>query len=145
MASDWQELTKLTQGEPILVERIKLVGTEISIESEFELPPLAQITAEDQIFVMAFIQASGSIKEMERIFGISYPTVKNRLKRIADRLPLTESAPPQSNSSAILDQIESGEISAEEAIRRMSWFLRWSCGSKSSGSEYGFRCSCCGR
>ena len=120
MANDWQELTKLTQGEPILVERVKLVRNGISIDSEFELPPLAQITAEDQVFVMAFIQASGSIKEMERIFGISYPTVKNRLKRIADHLPLTESAPPQSNKSAILDQIESGEISAKEGIRRMS-------------------------
>jgi hypothetical protein len=120
LANDWQELTKLTQGEPILVERVKLVRTGISIDSEFDLPPLAQITAEDQVFVMAFIQASGSIKEMERIFGISYPTVKNRLKRIAGLLPLTESAPSKSNNSAILDQIESGEISAEEAIRRMS-------------------------
>ncbi len=120
LAHDWQELTRLTQGEPILVERIRLVGTDISINGDFELPPLAQITAEDQVFVMAFIQSSGSIKEMERVFGISYPTVKNRLKRIADQLPLTESAPPQSNKSEILDQLDSGEISAEEAIRRMS-------------------------
>ena len=120
MANDWQELTKLTQGEPILVEKVRLVGTDISIDSEFELPPLAQITAEDQVFVMAFIQASGSIKEMERIFGISYPTVKNRLKRIAGLLPLTEPAPPQSNKSEILAQLGSGEITAEEAIRRMS-------------------------
>ncbi|MEE8045428.1 MAG: DUF2089 family protein, partial [Dehalococcoidia bacterium] len=65
MASDWQELTKLTQGEPILVERVKLTGSDISINGEFELPPLSQITAEDQVFVMAFVQASGSIKEME--------------------------------------------------------------------------------
>ncbi len=120
LASDWQELTRLTQGEPILVERIRLVGTDISINGDFELPPLAQITAEDQVFVMAFVQASGSIKEMERVFGISYPTVKNRLKRIAGLLPLTEPAPPQSNKSEILDQLDSGDISVEEAIRRMS-------------------------
>jgi len=55
LANDWQEHTKLTQGEPILVERVKLVRTAISIDSEFELPLLAQITAEDQVFVMAFI------------------------------------------------------------------------------------------
>mgnify|MGYP003996822391 CR=1 FL=1 len=121
LASDWQELTKLTQGEPILVEKVKLVGADISISGEFELPPLSQITAEDQVFVMAFIQASGSIKEMERVFGISYPTVKNRLKSIADQLPLTETAPPQqSDKSEILALIESGEITAEEGIRRMS-------------------------
>ncbi len=120
LANDWQELTRLTQGEVFIVERIKLTETDISIEGEFELPPLAQITAEDQVFVMAFIQASGSIKEMERIFGISYPTVKNRLKRISDRLPLTEPAPAQTDNSEILARLDSGEISAEEAIRRMS-------------------------
>ena len=120
MTNDWQELTKLTQGEPILVERVKLVGTGISISGEFELPPLSQITTEDQIFVMAFIQANGSIKEMERVFGISYPTVKNRLKRIAGLLPLTESAPPPPNRTDVLAELQSGEITAEEAIRRMS-------------------------
>ena len=120
LANDWQELTRLTQGEKFLVERVRLVGTDIAINGDFELPPLAQITAEDQVFVMAFVQSSGSIKEMERVFGISYPTVKNRLKRIADQLPLTEPAPPQSNNSEILAQLAAGDISAEEAIRRMS-------------------------
>lgn len=120
MANDWQELTRLTQGEEILVERVKLVRTDIAIDGQFELPPLAQITAEDQVFVMAFIQANGSIKEMEKVFGISYPTVKNRLKRIADQLPFTEPAPPQSDKSEILAQLSSGEISADEAIRKMS-------------------------
>ena len=120
LANDWQELTRLTRGEKFLVEKVRLVGTDIAINGDFELPPLAQITAEDQVFVMAFVQSSGSIKEMERVFGISYPTVKNRLKRIADQLPLTEPAPPQSNNSEILAQLAAGDISAEEAIRRMS-------------------------
>jgi hypothetical protein len=120
LANDWQELTRLTQGEAILVEKVKLAGTDISIDGEFELPPLAQITSEDQIFVMAFVQTSGSIKEMERVFGISYPTVKNRLKRIAGQLPLTESAPPQTDKSEILARLAAGELSADEAIRKMS-------------------------
>jgi hypothetical protein len=120
VANDWQELTRLTQGEEILVERVKLVATDISIDAEFELPPLAQMTAEDQVFVMAFVQASGSIKEMEKVFGISYPTVKNRLARIAAQLPLTEPAPPQSNKAEVLAQLADGEISADEAIRKLS-------------------------
>ena len=120
MANDWQELTRLTQGEEILVERVKIVQNNIAIEGEFELPPRAQITAEDQVFIMAFIRYDGSIKETEKVFGISYPTVKNRLKRIAAQLPLTESGPLLSDNSELLDQISAGEISAEEAIRRMS-------------------------
>ena len=120
MPQDWQQLTRLTGNRPILVERVRLDDEETAIEGSFELPPLARLSGDDQIFVIAFLRSHGSIKEMERVFGISYPTVKNRLKRIADQLPLTESAPPRSDKSEILAQLDSGEISAEEAIRRMS-------------------------
>ncbi len=59
MANDWQELTRLTQVEEILVESVKIVQNNIAIECEFELPPLAQITAENQGFIMAFIRSDG--------------------------------------------------------------------------------------
>ena len=90
MSRDWQELTDLTKGSDVTVERVRLVNTDIAIEGDFELPPLAKLPAEDQVFVMAFVQSHGSIKEMERIFGISYPTVKNRLNRISERFELVE-------------------------------------------------------
>ena len=83
MVKDWQELTRLTRGAPIAVERVRIVDSGIKIEGDFELPALARLPAEDQVFVMAFLRCDGSIKEMERVFGISYPTVKSRLNRIA--------------------------------------------------------------
>ena len=113
-----------------MVERVSLPDSDIAIEGQFEPPVLARLSAEDQVFVMTFIQVHGSIKEMERIFGISYPTVKNRLDAIAEQLPLvetvtrtTESAsPPRSNpqSAVVLDSLERGEIDVEEALRRLS-------------------------
>ena len=73
---------------------------------------------------MTFVQVHGSIKEMERIFGISYPTVKNRLDAIAKQLPLVETvhSTPRSNpqSAAVLDSLDRGEIDVEEALRRLS-------------------------
>ena len=66
MPREWQELTRLTQGKPIIIERVRLVGSDIAIEGSFELPPLARLSAEDQIFIMAFVQSDGSIKEMEK-------------------------------------------------------------------------------
>ena len=48
---------------------------------------------EDQIFVAAFLKSPGSIKEMEQVFGISYPTVKARLNRIAGQLEFVDTAP----------------------------------------------------
>jgi hypothetical protein len=119
MPGDWNELTRFTDGEQMVVERVRLTGSSIAIEGSFELPPLARLSAEDQVFVMAFVRSHGSIKEMERIFGISYPTVKNRLNRISSRFDLLDMEPSPSQSE-ILAQLERGEISAEEAIERLS-------------------------
>ncbi len=116
---DWNELTKMTRGKPITVERIRIVDSGIAIEGSFTLPPLANLSAEDQVFVMAFIRCHGSIKEMEEMFGISYPTVKNRLNRIAGQLQFVEvvSARPQ---DTVLDELERGEISVEDALKRLA-------------------------
>lgn len=115
---DWQELTQLSQGQPMIVERVRLTGKGIAIEGSFELPQLARLSMEDQIFVTAFVRSHGSIKEMERIFGVSYPTIKSRLTRIADSLEFVETNPTPSKAE-ILERLQRGEISAEEAIREM--------------------------
>ena len=116
---DWQELTKLTQGAPLVVERVRL--GDIAIEGAFELPQLARLTLEDQIFVAAFLKSHGSIKEMEQVFGVSYPTVKARLNRIAGQLEFvdTNPAPLKTGRHEILNRLERGEISAAEAIRQL--------------------------
>jgi hypothetical protein len=118
MTQDWQELTKLTKGEAFTIERIKLAAREIAIEGSFAPPPLAGLTAEDQLFVTAFVRSHGSIKEMEALFGISYPTVKNRLNAISARLPFVDVNPP-SPGRDVLDQLDKGEISVEEALKRL--------------------------
>ena len=121
MAKDWFELTKLTRGAPATVERVRIAGSDIAIEGSFELPTLARLSAEDQVFVMAFVRSHGSIKEMERLFGISYPTVKNRLNRLAEQFPFVETVPPppDDGDNNVLAQLADGEITAEEAIRRL--------------------------
>ncbi|MFH1646822.1 MAG: DUF2089 domain-containing protein [Chloroflexota bacterium] len=118
MAKDWQELTKMTQGKPITVERVRLADSDIAIEGSFALPPLANLSAEDQVFVMAFVHCHGSIKDMEKMFGISYPTVKNRINRIARQLEFVEivAVSPQEE---VIAELERGDITAEEAIRRL--------------------------
>jgi hypothetical protein len=119
MVREWHELTKMTQGKPLTVERVRLVDNDIAIEGSFALPPLASLSAEDQVFVMAFVRCHGSIKAVEEMFGISYPTVKNRLNRIARRLEFVEtvSVPPDEE---VIGEVERGEISVDEALRRLS-------------------------
>ena len=118
MTKDWNELTKLTQGVEITIERVRLTHNGIAIEGEFELPRLARLSAEEQVFVMAFIQCHGSIKDMEEMFGISYPTVKNRINRIAQQFRFVEMVTP-STQDDVIDELERGDITPEEALRRL--------------------------
>ncbi len=118
MATDWRELTALTGGDPIIIEKVKLTGKDISITGSFELPPLARLTMEDQVFIAMFVRCHGSIKEMEQIFGVSYPTIKNRLNKIAEQLEVTKIDTVQAKNE-VLDQLEQGEITVDEALKRL--------------------------
>jgi len=117
-AQDWQELTRITQGRPVAVERVRLVESGAAIEGSWELPSLARLSAEDQVFVTAFVRSHGSIKEMERVFGVSYPTIKSRLNRISGSLDFVETNPMPSRTE-ILDRLQRGEINIEEAIKEL--------------------------
>jgi len=116
--TDWQELTRLTGGQRILVERVRLADRDIAIEGQFELPQLARLSPEDQVFVVAFVRSHGSIKEMEQVFGVSYPTVKARLTRIAESLDFIETNPSPSRKE-IFERLRRGEITAQEAIQEL--------------------------
>lgn len=124
---DWQVLTKLTGGASIEVERVRLVGSglaDIAIEGRFELPALARLSAEDQVFVAAFVRCHGSIKQMEQFFGVSYPTIKNRLNRIGAQLPFAEVAPAadadRPSTSDLLSRLERGELTVAEVLKQLN-------------------------
>ena len=124
-ARDWQELTQLTQGQALVVERVRLVDKDIAIEGRFALPELARLSAEDQVFVAAFVRSHGSIKEMEQVFGVSYPTIKARLNRISAGLDFLDTTPPETPAAAaetrndVLDRLQRGEITAAQAITEL--------------------------
>lgn len=117
MTNDWHELTDLVGDRPFAVTEVRL-DTGISIRGEFEPPPLARLRYEDQVFLSEFVRSHGSIKDMEKAFGISYPTVKNRLNRIITQLQLVE-VEVSPDSDDVIDLLERGEISADEAAERL--------------------------
>ena len=53
---------------------------------------LADLEDEDLSFVKKFILASGSLKEIAGLYGVSYPTVRLRLDRLIQKIKLTERA-----------------------------------------------------
>jgi hypothetical protein len=116
--SDWQELLRIAQGASLVVERVRIPERQISVEGEFSLPELARLGLDDQVFIIAFLRSHGSIKEMEQVFGVSYPTIKARLNRIAGQLEFVDTNPSPSRAE-VLERLKNGEVSAEEAIRAL--------------------------
>jgi hypothetical protein len=125
MGRDWHELTKLVGQARMEVDRVRLLDSGVAIEGPFSLPPLAQLPAEDQVFVAAFVRCHGSIKQMEKYFGVSYPTIKNRLNKIGSQLSFveieqgsdTESAAP--SRSEVLDRVARGELTVAQALEQL--------------------------
>lgn len=80
---------------PACRERLKVkrlvcekCGTEI--EGLYELPQFARLSQQEQEFILEFVKASGSLKEMAKLLRLSYPTVRNRLDEIIERVKLAE-------------------------------------------------------
>src|SRR4051812_48610197 len=125
MAQEWHVLSKLTGSEPFTVERVRMKETGVAIEGAFDPPPLAQLASDDQVFVAAFVRCHGSIKEMEKLFGVSYPTIKNRLNRIGSQLSFVEieQAPdaeqPAQDATTVLDRLSRGELTVAQALERL--------------------------
>ena len=105
-------------GRGMAVSRMVCTRCDVRLEGDFEVPALARLPLEDQAFVTAFIRHHGSIKKMEGLFGISYPTVKNRLNAIAGRLDETFNAP--SPNELVLEELARGDITVDEALERLN-------------------------
>jgi len=116
----WSKIMSLAQNDDIQIERVRLTKSGLTISGSFPLPPLARLSVDDLVFIGSFIKCHGSIKEMERLFGVSYPTIKNRLNCIAknfDFLDICVSSSAPDAASDALDKLNNGEISVDEAIK----------------------------
>ncbi len=105
-------------GEEMVVERLKCPTCGISVEGEFLTNPFTYLKDEEVNFLLVFLKARGNIKEVERILGISYPTVRNRLNNVLKSLgitPVEEEEEQRVNVKEILEKLDKREISPEEA------------------------------
>ncbi|MDU1891268.1 MAG: DUF2089 family protein [Dysgonomonas sp.] len=56
------------------------------VHGSFELPILARLSVDDQAFILKFVKNSGSLKDMAKELGLSYPTVRNLLDDIINKI-----------------------------------------------------------
>ncbi len=77
-------------GGNLAVRRLYCDKCETEVEGLYSLPPLAGLAPDDEEFILEFIKASGSLKDMAILLGVSYPTVRNRLDEIIGKLRQNE-------------------------------------------------------
>lgn len=104
----------------LMVKSLYCENCQTELNGEFTRSRLAILTPEQEEFVLKFLSVRGSLKEMERILGVSYPTVRARLDDILMSLGLrvegVDELDLEEKRKAILDDLEAGRIHAQEAV-----------------------------
>lgn len=105
----------------LLVSEYSCPGCGVALKGSFQMCDLCNLTGEQRHFVRVFLKCQGNIKEVERALGMSYPTVKARLAAINRKLGLEEFSDyvEAQNRMAVLRELKGGNMSVEEAMRRI--------------------------
>jgi len=69
---------------------LKCESCQTEVSGLYDLPTLALLSAEDQQFILRFVINSGSLKEMASELKLSYPTVRNMLNEIINKIKAYE-------------------------------------------------------
>ncbi len=126
-------------GEKLTVTRLTCDTCGTTLEGQFDGCPFCSLSPEETRFLLIFLKNRGSIKDVEREMGISYPTVRNLLDNLLSSLALDGGTPPAPNAPTeeprrrsrstegdtakarrdILARLSRHEITADEAARRL--------------------------
>ena len=113
---------KLISKCPVCNDKLRVVKLKCNkcntvIENEFELSKFEYLEEDHLNFMEVFLKCRGNIKDVEKELGISYPTVRAKLDEVISALGYTLVKKPTTDNKEVLDLLEKGEISAEQAIK----------------------------
>ncbi|MCZ6656041.1 MAG: DUF2089 family protein [Gammaproteobacteria bacterium] len=95
----------------------------VRVEAPISINEFASLSPEQLHLLRIFVKCEGRIRDMEAALGISYPTVKARIRELKDALEIADHGPaeeaPTVDLEDVLSGLESGELSADEAIDRL--------------------------
>lgn len=90
----------------------------IKIKGSFTVSILSQLAPEDQALIIAFVRSFGSIKKIQELLDVSYPTARSRIASLIEKLDSTMES-PDNQENITLEKLERGEISFEEAMENL--------------------------
>lgn len=68
------------------VKSLKCENCDTEVTGLYDLPVLARLSTEDQEFILKFMKNSGSLKDMAKDLNLSYPTVRNLLDEVIEKI-----------------------------------------------------------
>ncbi|MBN1233780.1 MAG: DUF2089 domain-containing protein [Candidatus Coatesbacteria bacterium] len=102
-------------GKELIIEKYVCPSCNIEIKGNFKACFCSRLSKEDRQFLDVFIRNAGNLKEIGKFLGVSYPTVKAKLKSLQEAWGVPLSQIELTGKASILDLLEMGEISASEA------------------------------
>jgi hypothetical protein len=106
-------------GSTLKATRLSCVTCGTVIESDFELSRFEQLNKEQLNFIEIFLKNRGSIKDVEREMGISYPTVRGKLNDVIKSLGYSVHEEPLPDIADVISKLEKGNINIDEAIKNI--------------------------
>lgn len=109
-------------GGALVITEIQCANCHLKMQGEFK-PGLFSSLSDDQLtFVRAFLRVRGNLSEMEKVLGVSYPTIRNKLDEINQALDRAEKNPEAADNNpraVILNKLAAGEIDAAQALAEL--------------------------
>lgn len=99
--------------------KIECIECNTIFEGKFDIPVLLKLPEDDLKFILDFVKCSGSLKEMANQQGVSYPTLRNRLNELIEKIESLHIPQQKESKTEILELLEQGKISAKEAAKML--------------------------
>lgn len=114
------ELTSCPYCEgDFVVKEVECQHCNMQIKGNFKTNRFHMFNPDDLFFIEIFLKNEGNIKLMEKDLGISYPTVKSRLKNIINILGYEAKESNAEQRIKILNELADGKIDVENAMKHL--------------------------
>ena len=123
-------------GGQLIITECKCPTCQLQMRGEFQSGQLSTLSDDELTFIKVFLSVRGNLTEVERVLGISYPTIRNKLDEINNSLNHTNDATeirqkkfsntlatnPTSTEDTrkdILQNVADGRLSPTEAVQKL--------------------------
>jgi hypothetical protein len=121
-------------GGPLVITECRCANCQLEMRGEFQPGQFSVLTPDQLTFIRQFLRVRGNLTELEKVLGVSYPTIRNKLDEINLALDRAEAvvaagpAPAENPASAdpgeqarqaVLRQVAAGQLTAAEGVQRL--------------------------